>query len=82
MLPRTLRHRFPNQALWEVGQGSWSEEVGLPEWGHYIWCIRKGTVFRIPHSQIAKAQEPWAKKPVFRGVFRIPEQHENIVGVT
>ena len=20
-----------NQALWEVGQGSWSEEVGLPE---------------------------------------------------
>ncbi len=22
---------FPRQALWEVGHGRWSEEVGLPE---------------------------------------------------
>ncbi len=33
-------------------------------------------------TQTAKAQEPWGKKPVFRGVFRIPEQHENILGAT
>jgi len=43
--------------------------------------VRKGTVFRIPLTPTARAQEPWGKKPVFRGVFGIPEQHENILGV-
>ncbi len=44
--------------------------------------VRKGTVFRIPGPPTARAQELWGKKPVFRGVFRIPEQHENILGAT
>ena len=34
--------------------------------------IPKRTVFRIPHTPAAEAQEPWGKKPVFRGVFRTP----------
>ncbi len=49
-------------------------------WSRARPAIRKGTVFRIPGPPTAKPQEPWAKKPVFRGVFRTPEQHENILG--
>ncbi len=39
--------------------------------------VPKRTFFRIPHTQTAKAQEPWGKKPVFRGVFRIREHQVN-----
>ncbi len=58
---------------------AWGRPSGIKK-GPLADGVRKGTVFRIAEHHGWKPQRRWRENGDFRGVFRIPEQHENIFG--